>query len=122
MTQHTTFLNYRETGADLEINTLPSQTQPDQVLSIREMLTRHVSGLPIASNHENGAYHGDIFIPDVKSLDLTEIEDLRDYYAGETQRMEKFLSEQQKSGEADKPKTSDGQQTSDSDPEPQETP
>jgi hypothetical protein len=82
-----TWLNFREEERQEEINTLPSETQPDEVLTVREMLERHVRGLPISGN-EQGVYLPEEvgYIPDYRTLDLTEIDEYRQKYAETIQR------------------------------------
>lgn len=54
---------------------LPSLTEPDQTLTLREMLTRYAQGKPLSKNRL--AYHGDEIMPDIRTLDLEEIVSLR---------------------------------------------
>lgn len=102
-TKLTNWLNYAETGPELEINTEPSQTQPDEVLSIKEMLTRHVRGLPVDGGKEGVYYPEEMgYIPDLRTLDLTEIQDYQEHYQKESKRIQKELDErtaQQKKAE-----------------------
>lgn len=92
MTIFKTWINYREEQPQMEVFTLPSLTQPDEVLTVREMLERHVRGLPIFQN-QNGHYLPEElgYIPDYREMDLTEIDEYRDYYKQTIQR----LSEQE---------------------------
>lgn len=117
----------------------PSETQPDEVLSIKQMLERHVRGLPVDGEKTDGQYYPPEigYIPDLKELDLTEIEEYRDYYAELVTKADEQIKKQQaeeaeqaaarkkeeeedkallkslrnnsKSGEADKPQKSGGQ-------------
>lgn len=82
-----TWLNFREEERTEEINTLPSETQPDEVLTVRQMLERHVRGLPV-SGSEQGVYLPEEvgYIPDYRTLDLTEIDEYRQQYAETIQR------------------------------------
>jgi len=89
------WLNFKEVVHSGEVSTSPSLTQPDEVLSIREILANHVRGLPM--NGSEGVYlQGDDddpdYFPDVSGLDLVEIEEYRDYYAKEAKRLKKALS------------------------------
>lgn len=77
-----------------EINTRPSQTIPDQAMSVREMLDRHTRGLPMEGvkvpiyDGENDIFNG----VDPRKLDLTELQDLRDQVVDrikEAKRLEK---------------------------------
>jgi hypothetical protein len=60
----------------------PSMTVPDQSLSIKEILSRFTSGRPLPSLG-TPEYFGDMMVPDLKKMDLTEIaeyqEDLKGY-------------------------------------------
>lgn len=67
-------LNYHEFDNDNEINILPSMTIPDQVMSIREILDRFSRGLP--TPQFNGVYEGEEYFPDIRTLDLTERQEL----------------------------------------------
>lgn len=76
-----TVYNSRETPDLGEVNTLPSETQPDKVMTIKEMLARHVRGLPVSG----GSGFVDIpeevgYIPDIRSLDLTEIDEYAKHF------------------------------------------
>lgn len=54
-----------------------SKTIPDQTMSVAEIMHRYAKGLPI-SGERVPVYHGDEeFIPDIKTLDLSEIEDMK---------------------------------------------
>lgn len=83
-----TWVNFREEERTEEINNLPSETQPDEVLTVREMLERHVRGLPV-SGSEQGVYLPEEvgFIPDYRTLDLTEIEEYRNSYGEAIERL-----------------------------------
>lgn len=70
---HFAFVHSHDDG---EVNNSPSLTQPDDVLSIAEMLSNHVRGLPLNMSHEfdldsnDGSV--DEFIPDVNTMDMVE--------------------------------------------------
>nr|WAE43927.1 MAG: hypothetical protein [Microviridae sp.] len=53
-----------------------SLTIPDQSMTIREMIRRHLSGIPIQGNARQPIYNGDTYLPDPKTLDLVEIQDI----------------------------------------------
>lgn len=63
----------------MEKNTQPSETQPEDVMTITEMLNRHVQGLPVTGGHGFSDFPDELgYIPDdINSLDLTEIDELR---------------------------------------------
>lgn len=60
-----------------EINNEPSCTVPDQTMSIREILQRYSRGLPIGGRNDL-YYDEDDTMPDYKTLDLAEIQELRE--------------------------------------------
>lgn len=61
---------------DLEKNTLPSMTQPDQAMSVSEIKARFQSGRPVSRN-ENMLYSGNVYIPNIARMDLTEQTELK---------------------------------------------
>jgi hypothetical protein len=54
--------------------TMPTETVPDQTLSMREILDRHARGLPVPTNIPVFEQEADIddIMPDVRTLDLSE--------------------------------------------------
>lgn len=63
-------LNYDYKEQQGEVNQLPSMTIPDQTMSIRTIVDRYTRGLPVTGF--TPVYEGEEFIPDPKTLDLTE--------------------------------------------------
>lgn len=63
-----------------EYNEEPSLTQPDEVLTIREMLLRHARGIALETHHQEPRYYDESmgFIPDIESMDLVDIQETRD--------------------------------------------
>lgn len=62
-----------------EVHKKPSMTVPDKTISLRELLLRHVQGMPLP-NMPQGVqpyYNEEVEIPDLRKLDLTEIDELR---------------------------------------------
>ena len=53
-----------------------SKTIPDQTMTLRELLERFARGLPI-SGEKFPIYHGEEEMPNLKTMDLSEIADLR---------------------------------------------
>lgn len=100
MTTFRTWINFKEEDHKGEKNTLPSKTQPDEVMSIKEMIIRHARGLPIHANE--GVYLPEEigYIPDIKTLDLTEIAEYRDQYQ---QSIERLTAPPPSGSEADTP-------------------
>jgi hypothetical protein len=77
-----------------------SKTQPDQSMTVRELLERNKRGLPL-SGQQHPVYHGDEEImPDLKKMDLSEIAALRDAVQEEINEHRKTLAEQNKTIEA----------------------
>lgn len=58
-----------------EANSGKSQTVPDQVMSIKELLKRHQSGLIV--HQYQPIYDEDGYMPDPRSMDLTDVDDLK---------------------------------------------
>jgi len=67
-------LNYDYKEQKGEVNTLPSMTIPDQTMSIRTIVDRYAKGLPVTSF--TPIYEGEDYIPDPKTLDLVERQEL----------------------------------------------
>lgn len=91
--------NYRETGPDTEYNSLPSKTQPDELLTIREMLERHVRGLPVSSSAAGEPmYYGDEFgyVPTREELDLSEIGEYREHFSQRAREINERLKSEEK--------------------------
>jgi len=72
-------LNARHFPTHKEINNLPSMTIPDQSLKIKEILVRYAQGLPMHSNHQTPIYNGEGYLPDFKTMDISEIADMREF-------------------------------------------
>lgn len=58
-----------------ERNSAISLTEPDQVLSVKELLRRHVQGLPVPTYTPVYDEHGEY--PDVRHMDLVDVEELK---------------------------------------------
>ncbi|WNK13138.1 MAG: hypothetical protein [Microvirus sp.] len=95
--------NFKPSEIHPEVNLQPSMTIPDQNMSIREILHRYTSGMPISdlawanpqydleADEEDGE-----FIPEPHTLDLTEREAIRDEIQAKLGKYSK------NTGEADK--------------------
>ena len=60
-----------------KVFTMNSCTIPDQTMSMRTILERHAKGLPtIGTDPKNAYYDGGEYLPDPKTLDLAEREEL----------------------------------------------
>jgi len=55
----------------------PSLTVPDQTMSLKTILERYTRGLPIGGRNDE-YYDEDDTMPDYRTLDLTEIQDLQE--------------------------------------------
>lgn len=53
-----------------------SLTKPEKILSVREILLRHTRGMPYRVNTQEPVF-SEVFIPQVKRMDFTEIEELK---------------------------------------------
>lgn len=75
------------------VSSKPSETIPDQSMSVDELMKRYASGLPLGGERVP-IYHGeDEFLPNEKTLDLSEIEDLKIANQEKIDSMQKELSE-----------------------------
>lgn len=87
-----------------EKNDLPSQTIPNEAMSIREILVRYARGLPI--DGKVPLYDEANDLPDPRKLDLAEIQELREQYQAEIAeikaKQEKYQSEQKRKEEEEK--------------------
>lgn len=68
-------LNANEFEKNYKIFTQPSMTIPDQTMSIRTILERYARGLPIGGRTDE-YYDEEDTMPDYRTLDLTEIQEL----------------------------------------------
>ncbi|WMC01473.1 hypothetical protein [Microvirus D_HF4_274] len=64
-----------------------SKTIPDQSMSVRTILERYARGLPIEGNPGVPLYDEENDLPDPKTLDLSEIEDLKNQYKAEIEEI-----------------------------------
>lgn len=75
------WLNKHLFPKDYEENNSLSLTIPDQSMSVSEMLERQAKGLPISFNAGTPYFLGDEEMPDIHKMDLSEIQDLREFIA-----------------------------------------
>lgn len=95
-----TWLNHREEEADVEINTLQSETQPDMVIGLQELLDRHTQGreVPLHSVHYD---EDEEYIPDPRTLDLVDYDEALQQNKANIESLKQTLSaKQQSEGEA----------------------
>lgn len=80
-----TSMNANTFAKNYEKNNKPSLTIPDQTMSMRTILERHARGLPI-SGIKTPIWNGeDDDLPDFRTLDLAERQELAEYYQQELQ-------------------------------------
>lgn len=77
-------------GSETEVNTLPSKTQPDMTLSMRELLVNHTRNLGLPGTVYEPMYY-DVEIPQMD--DITDIEEYRQFLQDEKAESEKRLEE-----------------------------
>lgn len=70
-----------------ETNIGPSETIPDQSMSLREMVRRHQMGLPVPAGHQP-IWDEEDQMPDFRTLDLAEIEEYKNKYLEKIQEIE----------------------------------
>lgn len=78
------FPKYRESKFQV------SQTVPDMSMSIKEIMDRFARGLAI-DGEKVAMYHGEDMPPDIKKMDLSEVEDLRESVAEDIIRQKQEL-------------------------------
>lgn len=83
---------YYSPGA--EINTKPSATVPDQTMSIREIMRRFASGLPI-SGEKVPMYDEENDLPDPRSLDLIDRQEWLEETRNDVAEMQQKLTKKQ---------------------------
>lgn len=79
---------------DNEENNLPSMTIPDQSLTVKEIMHRFARGL--STTQKEGAYYGEEEMPDLRNMDLSDIEDLKLANMEEITRLQGELQAEQK--------------------------
>lgn len=77
-------LNATEFPKHYERNTMPSMTIPDQTMSLDEILKRYAKGLPLGgTTMKVPLYDEDDDMPDIRTLDLAERQELAEHYTRE---------------------------------------
>lgn len=69
-----TWLNWPEEGPDTEVNNDPSETQPDMVMSLHELLDRARGGREVPTFNPQYDEDEDDFTPDPRTLDLVDFD------------------------------------------------
>lgn len=81
-----------------KVNDEPSMTIPEQSMTVREIMNRHVRGIPTSGhNPETAEYDPDAIGVDLRKLDLAEIEDLKRANAETIVEKQNELSQMSKS-------------------------
>lgn len=94
------WLSYDPTLDRGERTVLPSLTTPDQSLSIPQLMARQAAGLPLYG-HSLPIYDPEDDLPDLRTLDLAEIQELRERYSAEYQQItDQIKSDRQKFADA----------------------
>jgi len=81
-------MNYEEYKG--EVNNQPSQTIPDQAMSIKEILQRFARGLPIeqfSPKYDTDDVSEDDYLPDPRTLDLAERQEMSEIFRQEISRI-----------------------------------
>lgn len=116
-----TWLNYKELYFEGEVNSLPSETMPDQVMSIKDMLARHLRGLPVNGASSPGTYYPEElgYVPHPDELDLVDRKEYAKIFEGYAldlnERLQALSSPKQpepaapQSAEGDRPPVSGGE-------------
>lgn len=96
------FLNASEFKKNYEKNSGIGETIPDQALTPREIITRFTLGSGVANlQMREPLYEGDEgdFIPDINTLDISEIHELRDQYREKVKTLQREINEKLKAEE-----------------------
>lgn len=90
-----TWLNYSELVIEGEVNTLPSETQPNDVMSIKEMLARHLSGAPVNGAPTEGSFYPEDlgYVPHPNELDLVDRKQYARHFERYAQSTREILEE-----------------------------
>lgn len=87
------------------LNTQPSEAIPDQTMSMREIMERYAKGAPL-TNVKTPVYFGeDEEYPDVKKMDLVEIQEMKERAQESIESIKKSLDYQAKQRNEAKEKT-----------------
>jgi hypothetical protein len=99
-----TYLNREEHTRRYEVNNEPSETIPDQSMSIRTLLDRYSRGLPISGERTPIWQQGDDYndMPDPRTLDLAERQEFAEQYQQELKSLQKTLKSEKKHSDLQK--------------------
>lgn len=91
------YLNREEFPKNYKVITMPSETIPDQSLTMRQILDRYAKGLPLDAKtpewHDDDEFNP---LPDVRTLDLTEKQELLQSAKDELQTIKTKIAEKRK--------------------------
>jgi hypothetical protein len=99
-----TYLNRELHNRNYEVNNEPSETVPDQAMSIRTILERYSRGLPISGERTPIWQQGDDYndLPDLRTLDLSERQEFTEQYQQELKSLQKTLKSEKKHSDLQK--------------------
>lgn len=86
----------RETVPMGDVNNLPSATEPDQTLSIKQLIERHAQGINLGVKEYDPIYSDQEDFPNVEYMDFHEAAEYRDFLANERYKLEERLKQLEK--------------------------
>jgi hypothetical protein len=95
-------MNYTERKPFQEVNNQPSMTIPDQSMSMRDILDRFASGLPMDGERVSMYEEDDNVMPDGKKMDLVEVQEMMMQNKAYIDKTEKAMYEDTVKTERDK--------------------
>lgn len=99
-----TWLDYQNRPENYEVNAglMPSKTVPDQSMSIRKIMDRYASGLPVKARTRVPIYKGEADdLPDLDKMDLAERQAALERAAAELEEIKARLKEKAAQQKAD---------------------
>lgn len=94
MTNYRWSTQYNPIKVTGEINNEPSLTRPNEAMSIREIMVRFTRGLPI--DQKVPLYEEDQFLPDVRHMDLADVQTLREQVAQDIENKKAKVEQEHK--------------------------
>lgn len=89
--------NYNMFPEKFEESKSPSLTQPNQAMTVLEMIRRHQKGLPIDGNTAIPLFNGEDALPDISDLDLADQQEIIEAVADRLADIKFKISEENKS-------------------------
>lgn len=99
-----TYLNWPEEGVDLEINNDPSETQPDMVMSLEDLLERSRGGQEVPTYNTFYDDDEDDFTPDPRTMDLVDFDEALDNNKANIDALKEQAESLKKKTESSSPK------------------